>query len=171
MWWFCLFYSITFGGYLGLSSFLPLFLRDQHAVTPLMAGYITALAALVGSLVRPLGGYLADRLGGVRLLSVLLFGIGAIYGVSASSPVLGIMVFLLLMIMACLGLGNGAVFQLVPQRFRSQIGIATGVIGAVGWVRWILPADFARVAQAVGRFVRLWLWRAGAAGVYRVDLA
>ena len=65
-WWFCFFYSVTFGGYVGLSSFLPVFLRDQFSVSPIAAGSLTAAAALAGSLSRPLGGYLADRLGGVR---------------------------------------------------------------------------------------------------------
>lgn len=153
MWWFCFFYSITFGGYVGLSSFLPLFLRDQYGVTPLMAGYITALAALVGSLVRPLGGYLADRVGGVRLLTVLLFGIGAVYGLSASLPILGFIVFLLLALMACLGLGNGAVFQLVPQRFHQQIGVATGVVGAVGGLGgFFLPILLGSLKQWGGSF-------------------
>lgn len=153
MWWFCLFYSITFGGYVGLSSFLPLFLRDQYGLTPVMAGYLTAMFAFVGSLVRPLGGYLADRVGGVRLLSFLLFGIGVIYGLSASLPLLGLMVFVLLAIMACLGLGNGAVFQLVPQRFRQQIGIATGVVGAVGGLGgFLLPILLGSLKQWGGSF-------------------
>ena len=75
LWWFCLFYSVTFGGYVGLSSFLPLFLRDQYGVTPVDAGLLTALAAFVGSFSRPLGGWLADRVGGRRLLTVALAGL------------------------------------------------------------------------------------------------
>lgn len=68
-------YCVTFGGYVGLSSFLPLFLRDQLHVAPVTAGSLTALAALVGSGARPFGGYLADRIGGLRLLQLLLLGI------------------------------------------------------------------------------------------------
>ncbi len=86
IWWFCLLYSVTFGGYVGLSSFLPLFVRDQYALDPVTAGYLTALAAFVGSGVRPVGGYLADRLGGVRMLSMLLLGIGAIYALASLLP-------------------------------------------------------------------------------------
>jgi len=55
LWWFCLFYAVTFGGYVGLSTFLPLFLRDQFAVDALTAGRLTAVAALVGSFSRPVG--------------------------------------------------------------------------------------------------------------------
>src|SRR5204863_9708330 len=58
--WMCLFYSITFGGYVGLSSFLPLLLRDRYGLTPITAGYVTAGLAFTGSAARPLGGFLAD---------------------------------------------------------------------------------------------------------------
>ena len=121
LWWFCLFYSVTFGGYVGLSSFLPLFMRDQFHVSPITAGSLTALAALVGSGVRPLGGYIADRVGGLRLLQLLLPGIGVMYVAVARLPPLTPMVVLLVAAMACLGMGNGAVFQLVPQRFPAEM--------------------------------------------------
>lgn len=153
MWRFCLLYSVTFGGYVGLSSFLPLFLRDQYAVSPVTAGSLTALAAFVGSGVRPLGGYLADKLGGVRLLSVLLLGIGVSYGLGSQLPALETMIGLLLAGMACLGLSNGAVFQLVPQRFGHQIGVATGVVGAVGGLGgFLLPLVLGNIKQTTGSF-------------------
>jgi NNP family nitrate/nitrite transporter-like MFS transporter len=153
MWWFCLLYSITFGGYVGLSSFLPLFLRDQYALTPSAAGSITALAAFVGSGVRPIGGYLADRWGGVRLLSGLLAGIGAAYAAASTLPSADLIVPLLVGGMACLGLGNGAVFQLVPRRFSAEIGVATGVVGAVGGLGgFLLPILLGNMKQATGSF-------------------
>lgn len=139
LWWFCLFYSVTFGGYVGLSSFLPLFLRDQYGVSPVTAGYITALMALVGSGIRPLGGFLADRFGGVPVLSVVLLGVGLTYALSAQLPVIWVMAGILAAGMVCLGIGNGAVFQLVPQRFQHQIGVATGVVGAIGGLGGFLP--------------------------------
>ncbi len=132
LWWLCLFYSVTFGGYVGLSSFLPIFLHDQYQVSPLAAGYLTAAAAFVGSAFRPLGGYLADRIGGVRLLSGLLAVIGGVYALVGLMPPLAALFGLVLVGMACLGAGNGAVFQLVPMRFPKGIGAATGVIGALG---------------------------------------
>jgi len=164
LWLFCLFYSVTFGGYVGLSSFLPLFFRDQYHVTPVTAGYLTALAAFVGSGLRPVGGYLADRLGGVRLLSVLLIGIGAVYAIGATLPGLAAMEGLLLVGMACLGMGNGAVFQLVPQRFRREIGIATGVVGALGGLGgFFLPNLLGGVKGATGSFAGGFLVLAGVA--------
>ncbi|MCX6020359.1 MAG: NarK/NasA family nitrate transporter [Chloroflexi bacterium] len=142
LWWFCLLYSVTFGGYVGLSSFLPILFRDQYGVSPITAGYLNALGAFVGSGLRPVGGYLADRVGGVRMLSVLLVGIGGVYALAAQMPELPVMVGLLVVGMAFLGMGNGSVFQLVPQRFQSQIGIATGVVGAVGGLGgFVLPTD------------------------------
>lgn len=127
LWWLCLLYSVTFGGYVGLSSFLPLFLRDEYGVSPVTAGYLTALAAFVSSGIRPIGGALADKLGGVRMLTVLLLGIGGTYTLVAQLPRFEVVVGLLLVAMACLGMGNGAVFQIVPQHFRADIGVATGV--------------------------------------------
>lgn len=153
LWWFCLFYSVTFGGYVGLSSFLPLFWRDQYAVDPTTAGLLTAAGAFVGSGIRPVGGYLADRVGGVRSLSVLLVSIAAIYALASQLPALAGMGVLVVLVMACLGLGNGAVFQLVPQRFPGEIGAATGMVGAVGGLGgFMLPLLLGGVKEGLGSF-------------------
>jgi NNP family nitrate/nitrite transporter-like MFS transporter len=153
LWWFCLLYSVTFGGYVGLSSFMPLLLRDQYHVAAVTAGSLTALAALAGSALRPVGGYVADKIGGVRLLSVLLAGIAGLYLAAARLPLLAPMVAILISTMVCLGLGNGAVFQLVPQCFRRQIGIATGVVGAVGGLGgFMLPTMLGQFKQSTGSF-------------------
>jgi len=153
LWWFCLFYCVTFGGYVGLSSFMPILLRDQYKVPAVTAGYLTALAALAGSGLRPLGGYVADRIGGVRLLSVLFLGIATTYAAASRIPALTPMVAVLVTAMVCLGLGNGAVFQLVPQCFRRQIGIATGVVGAVGGLGgFMLPTMLGQFKQHTGSF-------------------
>jgi NNP family nitrate/nitrite transporter-like MFS transporter len=153
LWWFCLLYSVTFGGYVGLSSFLPLFYRDQYGLSPVDAGLLTAAAAFVGSGIRPVGGYLADRTGGVRLLSVLLAAIAVCYLGAAQVPDVATMGALLVVGMACFGMGNGAVFQLVPQRFAQQIGTATGMVGALGGVGgFLLPVLLGGVKQGTGGF-------------------
>jgi NNP family nitrate/nitrite transporter-like MFS transporter len=153
MWWFCLLYSVTFGGYVGLGSFLPTFFHDQYGVNAINAGYLTALATFIGSALRPIGGWLADKFGGTRMLTLLLLGIAATYGLGAQLPALGAMAALLMFGMACLGMGNGAVFQLVPQRFQKQIGVATGVIGAVGGLGgFFLPNLLGIVKQSSGSF-------------------
>jgi NNP family nitrate/nitrite transporter-like MFS transporter len=153
LWWFCLFYSVTFGGYVGLSSFMPILLRDQYRLSAVTAGYLTALAALAGGALRPLGGYVADRIGGVRLLSVLFVGIAAMYLAASTLPAIAAMFAALVTAMVCLGLGNGAVFQLVPQCFRRRIGIATGVVGAVGGLGgFLLPMTLGQFKQRTGSY-------------------
>ncbi len=70
-WWFMFFYFVTFGGFVGLASSLTIYFNDQFGMSAIHAGYFTAACVFAGSLVRPLGGALADRIGGVRtLLSV-----------------------------------------------------------------------------------------------------
>lgn len=153
LWWLCMLYGITFGGYVGLSSFLPIFFRDQYEVTAVQAGYLTAVAACVGSAVRPLGGYLGDRFGGVPTLSVLLVVIAGFYASASALPSLGVAVAMIVAGMACLGLGNGAVFQLVPGRFPAEIGVTTGVVGALGGVGgFVLPILLGNSKEAVGSF-------------------
>ena len=153
LWWFCLLYSVTFGGYVGLSSFLPLFLRDQYAISAVDAGYVTAAAAFVGSGIRPIGGYLADRAGGVRMLSFLLAGITVTYLLAAQLPEIGPMAGLLIFGMVFFGMGNGAVFQLVPQRFAREIGAATGMVGALGgFGGFLLPLLLGNMKQGTGSF-------------------
>jgi NNP family nitrate/nitrite transporter-like MFS transporter len=171
LWWFCLFYSVTFGGYVGLSSFLPLFLRDQQGLAASSAGVLTAAAAFVGSGARPVGGWLADRIGGRRLLTVALVGLGVTYALVASGPALAPLAALLFASMACCGLGNGAVFQLVPLRFRAEIGMVTGIIGAVGGIGgFCLPILLGSVRQYGGGFGAGFLMLAGVAAIVAVAL-
>lgn len=131
-WWFNGFYMVTFGGFVGLASFLPIFFFDQYGVTRVQAGSFAALCVFAGSLLRPLGGWLSDRLGGIRVLSFLYIVIAFLLVVLSTLPALPVTVALLFLTMACLGTGNGSVFQLVPQRFGKEIGVATGVVGAAG---------------------------------------
>jgi len=176
LWSFCALYAVTFGGYVGLGSFLPLMLRDQYHVTPVMAGMVTALVAFIGSLSRPAGGILADRIGGANLLSVLLAGIAVAYAACATLPALPVITVVLGALMLCLGLGNGAVFQMVPQRFAREIGLVTGVVGAIGGIGgFVLPNVLGQARAATGSFapgfVTLASIGAGAALLLRVLMA
>jgi NNP family nitrate/nitrite transporter-like MFS transporter len=157
-WWFCLLYAVTFGGFVGLASFLTIFFKDQYfpldtATGEIYAGYITTLCILSGSFLRPVGGYLADRFGGIRMLRLLYIGAaGALLALTSLPPLPAAIVFLF-GIMGLLGMGNGSVFQLVPQRFPREIGVITGIVGAAGGVGgFLLPNILGTLKRATGSF-------------------
>lgn len=133
-WWFMLFYGVTFGGFVGLAASLPIYFTDQFGLTAIMAGYATAACVFAGSLIRPIGGAMADAIGGVKTLSVVyIVAALMLAGVSAASTVATALGFFVVAMLA-LGTGNGAVFQLVPQRFRAEIGVMTGLVGMAGGI-------------------------------------
>ncbi|ABE48592.1 MULTISPECIES: nitrate/nitrite transporter [Methylobacillus] len=134
-WWFMFFYSVTFGGFVGMASSLTIYFNDQYGLDPVHAGYFTAACVFAGSFVRPIGGNLADRIGGIRTLSAMYI-LAAVFlfilSVGLGQQLAGLAIVVLAMI--SLGMGNGAVFQLVPQRFRKEIGVMTGLIGMAGGI-------------------------------------
>jgi NNP family nitrate/nitrite transporter-like MFS transporter len=132
MYWLCALYGVTFGGFVGLCSVLPIFLHDQYGLDAIDSGSLTALCGLLGSLIRPFGGAVADRVGGVVVLGPVFAAIaGLMAGVAQLPPLVWVIPFLLGAI-ASMGFGNGVVFQVVSERFPKQIGIASGIIGAAG---------------------------------------
>lgn len=152
-WWFCLLYAITFGGFVGLASFLNVFFLSQYGVSRVEAGNFATLCVVAGSMLRPFGGHLADRFGGVRVLAALYLVAGTgLLGLSAS-PALFAGTALLFATMAALGMGNGAVFQLVPLRFPREIGVVTGLVGAAGgFGGFLLPTALGALKQLTGSF-------------------
>jgi NNP family nitrate/nitrite transporter-like MFS transporter len=151
--WFCFFYSFTFGGFVGFASFLTIFFHDQYGLTKVRAGDFTTLVVLAGSFLRPVGGWLSDKIGGYRLLLFLLCSLSALLFAVGSLPALAIEVTLLFFTMAMLGMGNGAVFQLVPQRFPDRIGILTGLVGAAGgFGGFLLPSLLGAIKDRTGQF-------------------
>ena len=134
-WWFMFFYSVTFGGFVGLASSLTIYFNDQYGLPAVQAGYFTAFCVFMGSMMRPLGGMLADRVGGIRSLSFMYTGVAAtLFAVSFGLPQAWMALVVFAAGMWLLGMGNGAVFQLVPQRFRREIGVMTGIVGMAGGV-------------------------------------
>lgn len=129
---FSLFYSITFGGFVGLASFLPIFFTDQYHLDKITAGNCTALCVMAGSFVRPIGGYLADRYSGVTVLTGMYILIAALSLGISLMPGLEFSLALFIVLMLSLGAGNGSVFQLVPLRFKNEVGVITGFVGAFG---------------------------------------
>jgi len=153
MWRLCLLYAVTFGGFVGLASFLSYFFHQNYGLTPVQAGTMVTLCVIAGSFLRPVGGYLADRLGGINLLTILYVAIGLILVDLATGPAPLWGQILFVTIVGLLGLGSGAVFQLVPQRFGKQIGVVTGVVGAAGGVGgFFLPTLLGGVYQLTGRY-------------------
>ena len=132
-WAFSFIYVITFGGFIGLASFLPTYFHDQFKVTKIEAGQLTMLATLMGSAMRVLGGYVSDRLGGINTLSIVLVLVAAtlaLCGFAGSSLALTTLLFMLCF--AALGAGNGALFQLVPLRWPLTTAVAGSMIGEIG---------------------------------------
>lgn len=132
-WAFSLIYIVTFGGFIGLASFLPTYFHDQFKVTKVEAGQLTMLATLMGSGVRVLGGYISDRIGGINTLSGVLVLVAITLlacGFAGTSLVVTTLLFMLCF--AALGAGNGALFQLVPLRWPLTTAVAGSMIGEVG---------------------------------------
>jgi MFS transporter, NNP family, nitrate/nitrite transporter len=151
--WLCAFYVVTFGGFVGLASYLPIFFVDRFGLTKVTAASLAALCAGAGSLLRPAGGFIADRFGGARVLMSVLIVIGALAVGLALLPPVGVTVALLFVTLGALGIGNGAVFQIVPQRYPTRIGAMTGLVGAAGGVGgFLLPFGFGSLVGSTGTF-------------------
>ena len=134
-WWFMLFYMVTFGGFVGLASSLVIYFNSQFGLEPQVAGYLTAGCVFCGSMFRPIGGTIADRVGGVRALQFMYVAVVLSMFCIAMIPVtLAFTLALFVISMMSMGMGNGAVFQLLPQRFRREIGTLTGLVGMSGGI-------------------------------------
>ena len=153
-WWFMFFYSVTFGGFVGLAQSLTIYFNDQYGLPAVTAGYFTAACVFAGSVVRPLGGFIADRIGGIRTL-LIMYTLAAlfIFGVSFAPESRWIALGVFMAAMLSLGAGNGAVFQLVPQRFRKEIGVMTGMVGMAGGIGgFYLASSLGYAKQLTGSY-------------------
>jgi len=145
-WWFMLFYAVAFGGVVALASILVLYFHQQYQMTPVSAGHFAAVCVLAGSALRPVGGWLADQWGGIRTMQILYTAVAfSVFIVSFSPSSQVITMGLLVVGMAGLGMASGAVFQLVPLRFRHDVGATTGLVGAAGGMGGFV------LAQALGK--------------------
>ena len=132
------FYFLTFGGFVAFSIYLPTLLKDQFGLTPADAGFRTAGFVVLATLCRPAGGWLADRIGGARVLNGVFLGVIPFALLMAWPSMLPFTVGAL----GCaslLGLGNGAVFKLVPEYFPHETGTVTGLVGAMGGLGGFFP--------------------------------
>lgn len=154
-WAFSLIYIITFGGFIGLASFLPTYFYDQFHVTKIEAGQLTMLATLMGSAVRVLGGYISDRIGGINTLSgVLMIVIVTLLMCGFAGGSVAVTTLLFMLCFAALGAGNGALFQLVPLRWPLTTAVAGSMIGEVGALGGgFLPNAMGQSKQLAGTYL------------------
>jgi NNP family nitrate/nitrite transporter-like MFS transporter len=152
-WSFNLLYVITFGGFIGLATFLPTFYFNEFGVTKVQAAQLTMLATVMGSVIRAVGGYAADRVGGIAALCVVLMAvIGTFLALSVAPPLI-ITTALFMLCFAALGAGNGALFQMVPLRWPANAAVASSMIGEIGALGGaILPNAMGFSKQYTGGF-------------------
>lgn len=132
--WFCFFYTISFGGFVGLATAFAIYFRDEFGLQPVQAGEMAAFCTLVGALGRPVGGALADRLGGIRALGIFYSIAAVAMVVAALSHSLWICGAAFFFASGAFGMCNGSVFQLLPQRFAKDVGVMTGLVGCGGGI-------------------------------------
>jgi NNP family nitrate/nitrite transporter-like MFS transporter len=138
-WVLALFYFVTFGGFVAINVYLPTLLVIQYGLTRTDAAFRAAGFVILATLARPLGGTLADRWGGTPILNVVFLVVAACAVVLAFEPGLAMITVAFLAIAFMLGLGNGAVFQLVPKYFAREAGTVTGLVGAAGGLGGFFP--------------------------------
>ena len=132
------FYFLTFGGFVAFSIYLPSLLRDDFGLKPADAGFRTAGFVVLATTMRPLGGWLSDKIGGARVLSGVFFAI-AIFALLLGWRSMVPFTVGALGCAALLGVGNGAVFQLVPRYFPKERATVTGLVGAMGGMGGFFP--------------------------------
>jgi NNP family nitrate/nitrite transporter-like MFS transporter len=132
--WFCFYYTVSFGGFVGLASSYVLYFKSEFHLTPVHAGDLAALCTFTGAMLRPTGGAMADRLGGIRSLYFFYAMAGLALVAASTLHLLTPTVAVFMTASGALGMANGAVFQLLPQRFGKDIGVMTGLVGAGGGV-------------------------------------
>ena len=140
-WQACILYAVAFGGYVAFSVYLPAYLKTDYALTPADAANRMAGFVLVAVVMRPVGGWLSDKLGPIPVLAggFAVVAVGA--GVAATHPILehtGTVAFLGMA--AALGAGSGATFALVARvTDPARVGGVTGLVGAAGGLGGFVP--------------------------------
>ncbi len=132
--WFCFYYTISFGGFVGLASSYVLYFKGEFGLAPVHGGDFAALCTFVGAFLRPVGGATADHIGGIRSLYRFYLVAGVALIAAALIHNLALNLALFIVASGSLGMANGAVFQLLPQRFRKDVGVMTGLVGAAGGI-------------------------------------
>jgi NNP family nitrate/nitrite transporter-like MFS transporter len=152
-WILSLYYFLTFGGFVAMAVYLPIFLTEMFKLTPQDAGLRTAGFVVLATAMRPVGGSLADKVGG-RAILMWVFPITAVMAIFLACPMMLTFTIGALGMAAAIGLGNGAVFKLVPEYFPNSVGSVTGLVGAAGGLGGFFPPLLLGfVKQETGSFV------------------
>lgn len=147
------FYFLTFGGFVAMSIYLPLFLTEMFNLTPQDAGMRTAGFVLLATGMRPVGGWLADRVGGLKIL-MWTFPLVTAMAILLTFQSMAPFTAGALGMAAAIGMGNGAVFKLVPQYFPESVGAVTGLVGAMGGLGGFFPPlALGIIRQHTGTFI------------------
>jgi len=137
-WILSLYYFLTFGGFVAMAVYLPIFLTEMFKLTPQNAGLRTAGFIVLATAMRPVGGTLADKVGGRAILK-WVFPFVALMAIFLACPMMVTFTIGALGMAAAIGLGNGAVFKLVPEWFPDSVGSVTGLVGAAGGLGGFFP--------------------------------
>ncbi len=137
-WELSLYYFLTFGGFVAMGVYLPIFLTDMFGLAPKDAGLRTAGFIVLATAMRPVGGWIADRVGGRAVLTIVFMAV-AVMAAFLTVPRMVPFTIGALGMAAAIGLGNGAVFKLVPQHFPDAVGSVTGLVGAAGGLGGFFP--------------------------------
>jgi NNP family nitrate/nitrite transporter-like MFS transporter len=137
-WVLSLYYFLTFGGFVAMAIYLPIFLTDMFKISARDAGLRTAGFVVLATAMRPVGGILADRIGGRRIL-LIVFPLTALMAIFMACPLISTFTIGALGIAVAIGLGNGAVFKLVPDYFPQSVASVTGLVGAAGGLGGFFP--------------------------------
>ncbi len=158
-WIYSFFYSLTFGGFVGLTSYLSIFFVDQYEISKVQAGDYVTIAVFAGSFIRPIGGYLADKLGGVNLLVKMYALAAVVLGVIGFLPSKHVVLGLIILAMLIFGISNGSLFQDIPTRFPREVGIFTGFVGAAGGLGgFFLPMILGNFKEYTGSYSYGFWW-------------
>lgn len=139
LWFLCLFYFITFGAFVAFTVYLPNFLVNHFGLSAVDAGIRTAGFILLATLIRPLGGWLSDKYNALVILMFVFTGLTFAGVLLAFMPNITLYTIGCLSIALCAGIGNGAIFKLVPHYFTKQAGIVNGLVGAMGGLGGFFP--------------------------------
>lgn len=139
-WYLSIFYFLTFGGFVAFGAYLPTFLKELFQLSATDAGLKTAGFVVIATLIRPIGGYMADRVGSRRVLVIVFAGLITTSLIMAGSlDQFATFSASCLAAAALLGIGNGAVFKMVPEVSSGNTGAVTGIVGAAGGVGGFFP--------------------------------